>query len=237
MTVMRFGASSVEAMHCSPMYVQVGTKWDSKESMFRAFGGVLGPHDAVTLGAWWKKGVPFDMTMHWEDPTGEQPHESTMKIGADWTVSTDKLSIAHPTKPGVWRVRVTMGKTTVHTLMAREFLVLPLTHHSDKRPLAVPWHTNGARAQVARAANNFTVDQLEEWKQNVLSQGEQLKDFVDSLVGRFWRIAGLCVQLPPEVAVPCRSSGVVRCRESPWSTLSPDPKSELGPVHENGRIR
>ena len=206
--------------------------------MFRAFGGVIGPHDVVTLGAWWKKGVPFDMAMHWEDPTGEHPHESTMKIGADWTVSTDKLSVAHPTKPGVWKVKVTMGKATVHTLMAREFLVLPLTHRGDKQPLTAPRNTNGARAHLARAGNNITEGQLEEWKRNVLSQGEQLENFVDSLVGRFWRIAGLCVQLSPEVAVPCASSsGVTRCKDSHWSPLSPDPKSELGPVQEDGRIR
>lgn len=205
--------------------------------MFRAFGGVIGPHDEVTLGAWWKKGVPFEMKMHWEDPTGERPHESTMKIGADWTVSTDKLSIARPLKPGIWRAKVTMGKATVRTLMAREFLVLPLTHWRDKQPLAVPKHTNGVRAHMAKPANNFTEDQLEKWKQNVLSQGEQLENFVDSLVEKFWSIASLCVRLTPEVAVPCRSSGVAQCSDSPWSTLSPDPKSELGPIHVDGRLR
>ena len=205
--------------------------------MFRTFGGVLGPHDEAVLGAWWKKGVPFEMKVHWEDPTGEHPREYTTKIGADWTVSTDKLTIAHPAKPGIWKVKVTMGKATVHTLMAREFLVLPLTHWHNKQPLTVPKQTNGVRTRVAKAANNFTEGQLEEWRQNVLSEGEQLEAFIDSLVDKFWSVSGLCIHLPPEAAVPCRSTSVAQCRESSWSTLSPDVKSELGPVHEDGRLR
>lgn len=205
--------------------------------MFRTFGGVLGPHDEAVLGAWWKKGPPFEMKVHWEDPTGEHARESTMKIGVDWTVSTDKLTIAHPAKPGIWNVKVTMGKATVHTLMARQFLVLPLTHWHNKQPLTVPKQTNGVRTQVAKAGNNFTDDQLEKWKQNVLSKGEQLEAFVDSLVEKFWSISGLCIQLPAEAAVPCSSTGVTRCRESSWSTLSADLKSELGLIHEDGRLR
>lgn len=63
--------------------------------------------------------------------------------------------------------------------------------------------------------------------------GKPLEAWVDRTVGAFWVTGDLCSTLPSPG--PCPSLGP--CTKSTWSSLAPDPKSELGPVKGDGRIR
>lgn len=72
---------------------------------------------------------------------------------------------------------------------------------------------------------------LKEAKKSGSLVGKALDAWVDSLVGAFWVTGGICstrTSLCPTVAL---------CTKTSWSSSSPDPKSELGRVKSNGRIR
>lgn len=72
---------------------------------------------------------------------------------------------------------------------------------------------------------------LEEAQEKAQLVGRALEDWIDASVGAFWAMGDICSTEPS----PCPS--LVKCTESSWSSLSPDPKSELGAVKSNGRIR
>lgn len=61
--------------------------------------------------------------------------------------------------------------------------------------------------------------------------GQSLEAWVDSSMGTFWVIGDLCAMQTSS----CPALGP--CTKTSWSSLSPDPKSELGPVKSDGRIR
>lgn len=68
-------------------------------------------------------------------------------------------------------------------------------------------------------------------QRNAQLVGQALEAWVDSSVGAFWVIGDLCVTQTSS----CPALGA--CSKTSWSSLSPDPKSELGPVKSDGRIR
>ncbi|KAL8163300.1 UNVERIFIED_CONTAM: Xylosyltransferase 2 [Gekko kuhli] len=61
--------------------------------------------------------------------------------------------------------------------------------------------------------------------------GKALENWTDSSVRSFWLVAGLCV------ASPSSCSTLELCSKTSWSSLSPDPKSELGAIKPDGRLR
>lgn len=61
--------------------------------------------------------------------------------------------------------------------------------------------------------------------------GPALEAWTDGELSGFWSVAGLCAMGPSA----CPSLEL--CRLSSWSSVFPDPKSELGPVKADGRLR
>lgn len=61
--------------------------------------------------------------------------------------------------------------------------------------------------------------------------GKALEDWADSAISTFWSVADVCVSSPSACAA------LETCSKTSWSSLSPDPKSELGPVKPDGRLR
>lgn len=61
--------------------------------------------------------------------------------------------------------------------------------------------------------------------------GKALENWTDSSIGSFWSVAALCV------ASPSSCSTLELCSKTSWSSLSPDPKSELGAIKPDGRLR
>lgn len=72
---------------------------------------------------------------------------------------------------------------------------------------------------------------VEQSKRNAALTGQQLERRVDGLVGQLWEAADICAVGPSACPV------MQACPKSPWSSLSPDPKSHLGPPRGDGRIR
>lgn len=61
--------------------------------------------------------------------------------------------------------------------------------------------------------------------------GQPLEAWVDDSLGMFWITGNVCTAQTSS----CPALGL--CSKTSWSSLSPDPKSELGPVKSDGRIR
>lgn len=61
--------------------------------------------------------------------------------------------------------------------------------------------------------------------------GPALEAWTDGELSGFWSVAGLCAMGPSA----CPSLEL--CRLTSWSSVFPDPKSELGPVKADGRLR
>lgn len=61
--------------------------------------------------------------------------------------------------------------------------------------------------------------------------GAPLRLWVDGLLGGHWSASDVCS------LAPSACSFTKLCRTATWSSAGPDPKSELTPPRENGRIR
>ena len=113
--------------------------------------------------------------------------------------------------------------------METKFLVVPLTHENMK-VLEDPASVNAKRADDPRPMES--PDSIA-WKENVQKSGESLEQWLDGLVGETWKLEGIC--RTDSLADSC--SFIPDCSSTDWSTFSPGPKSELGKVQRNGRIR
>lgn len=68
-------------------------------------------------------------------------------------------------------------------------------------------------------------------QRNAQLVGQALDAWVDTSVESFWVIGDLCATQTSS----CPALG--SCSKTAWSSLSPDPKSDMGPVKSDGRIR
>lgn len=217
--------------HC--LSIQVGSEWDGKESIFRNYGGILGAWDEPVAAIRLKGGVPGEISIVWDDPVGERVSTFTMKLEASWFVSYHKPKVERPIRPGVWSVKIQLQpKDGGAVLMQNRFLVVPLTHE-NKQLLADPQLVNAKRTVTVKPIMDETG--FTQWRNNVSKTGQQLEEWMDSLIARHWNVEGYC--RTGMESVPSRCSWIPDCATTSWSSFSPDPKSEIGKVQSNGRIR
>ena len=167
----------------------------------------------------------------WEDPVGEKLTTYTMKVEASWSVAFHKPKVERPIKPGVWRVK--LESRSGELLMETKFLVVPLTHENMEL-LPNPQSLNARRANVARPGMDSK--EFLTWRSNVAKEGTQLEEWLDELVGEFWTTGEYC-RVEDATTVGSQCSWIPDCRSTDWSTFSPDPKSDIGKIQPNGRIR
>ncbi|MGH0152053.1 UNVERIFIED_CONTAM: hypothetical protein FKN15_034950 [Acipenser sinensis] len=220
--------------------LEVGTEWDPKERIFRNFGGLLGPLDEPVAVQKWTRGPNLTATIVWIDPAHVVATSYEISVDSEAEFTQYKPPLQRPLRPGAWTVRV----LRLWELVAESrFLVTPLAF-KDRQAL----HRDEARWLHTGPPGNLYMEQsfqqlhevlklppreqaMEQAQHNALLVGKSLEDWVDESVGAFWVSGGVCTTLPSA----CSSLGL--CRQSSWSSLSPDPKSELGTVKSNGRIR
>ena len=58
--------------------------------------------------------------------------------------------------------------------------------------------------------------------------GDKLKTWIDDTNGKAWKVSSICGP---------NTHFKTACDDSYWSTMYPDPKTELTPIKDNGRIR
>ncbi|KAK2894036.1 hypothetical protein Q8A73_016520 [Channa argus] len=220
--------------------LEIGTEWDPKERIFRNFGGVIGPLDEPLAVQKWARGPNLTATIVWIDPAlvVAASYDITVDVDAEYTQY--KPPLQRPLRPGIWTVRVLKQWQRVAEV---RFLVMPLTF-KDKEPL----RKEEASSIHAGPSGNLYLEQsfqqlsgvlkmpppelaMQEAQRNAQLVGKALEAWVDSSVGTFWVTGDLCAKQTSS----CPTLG--RCSKTSWSSLSPDPKSELGPIKSDGRIR
>ena len=175
------------------------------------------------------------MNIIWDDPVRERVSTFLMKIEASWFVSYHKPKIERPIRPGIWTVKVQLQpKDGGDVLMQNKFLVVPITHE-NKKPLADPQSVNAKRTVTVKPsmdAKEFAI-----WRSNVSKTGPQLEQWMDGMVAGYWNIEGYCRTAAAGNTPTGECSWIPDCATTSWSSLSPDPKSEIGEIKPNGRIR
>ncbi|XP_016339604.1 xylosyltransferase 1-like [Sinocyclocheilus anshuiensis] len=221
-------------------FAEIGTDWDAKERIFRNFGNLMGPMDEPVGMQKWGKGSNVTVTVVWIDPTNviAATYDILIDASAEFTHYRPPLNL--PLRPGMWTVRVLHHWSPV---AETRFLITPLTHHKHL-PIR---HEDALRTHNGPAKNSYMeqsfhglnpilnipvhLGQVEAAEHNAELTGSELERWVDSLVGEVWSAVDMCSTGPSGCPV------MQTCRETVWSSLSPDPKSQLGPTKTNGRIR
>uniref|UniRef100_F6TSW7 Xylosyltransferase 1 n=1 Tax=Ornithorhynchus anatinus TaxID=9258 RepID=F6TSW7_ORNAN len=221
-------------------FSEIGTEWDAKERIFRNFGGLLGPMDEPVGMQKWGKGPNVTVTVIWVDPVNiiAATYDILIESSAEFTHYKPPLNL--PLRPGLWTVKILHHWVPV---AETKFLVTPLTF-SNRQPIkpeeSLKLHSgpprNAYMEQSFQGLNpvlNIPVNpaQVEQARRNAASTGLKLEGWVDSLVSGVWTAVDICAAGPTSCPV------MQACSQTAWSSLSPDPKSELGPVKPDGRLR
>ncbi|XP_020828083.1 xylosyltransferase 1 isoform X1 [Phascolarctos cinereus] len=221
-------------------FSEIGTEWDAKERIFRNFGGLLGPMDEPVGMQKWGKGPNVTVTVIWVDPVNviAATYDILIESSAEFTHYKPPLNL--PLRPGVWTVKILHHWVPV---AETKFLVTPLTF-SNKQPIkpdeSLKLHNgpphNAYMEQSFQGLNpvlNIPINlaHVEQARRNAATTGPKLESWVDSLVGGVWSTVDICTIGP--TACPVMQT----CSQTSWSSLSSDPKSELGAIKPDGRLR
>ncbi|XP_062841097.1 xylosyltransferase 2 [Trichomycterus rosablanca] len=220
--------------------LEVGTDWDPKERIFRNFGSVMGPLDEPVAVQKWARGPNLTATIVWIDPAQVVAASYDISVDVEAEFTQYKPPLQRPLRPGVWTVRVLR---LWHRVAEARFLVMPLAFKAKEpfRKEEHGWLHAGPPGNVYMEQGFQQLSHvlklppmepaLKEAKKGTSLVGKALDAWVDSLAGAFWVTGGVCstqTSLCPTVTL---------CTKTNWSSMSPDPKSELGLVKSNGRIR
>ena len=224
---------------------QVGTIWDQKERVFRNLAHLMGPMDDPVLVHRWVHGKAFDVKLMWVDPINVVTGIYEMRVVENWVVSFHKPTFKKPMRPGKWTIKLVFSHKGEDMVIGQtNFLVIPLTF-SKGQPISAQdavaansgppggiYNTNDFLIEFDREANN-TEALAKQAAENSRKAGSELDAWVDGVAEYFWTVESSCTvrgKIPGcEDISPCESTL--------WSSRSPDPKSEIGKVKPDGRLR
>ncbi|XP_011505061.1 PREDICTED: xylosyltransferase oxt [Ceratosolen solmsi marchali] len=217
----------------------VNTEYDQKEQMFRNFLGGIGPLSSPVFAYEFDANViaPLNLTILWLDPVNRLAEVNQLRIEESNLIGHVKPQLSEPLAIGVWRLFLVLDSKVVAKL---RFLVVPLTHWKN-RPISL---------EKARELNRdsttgyyLTKDTVNLWLKflkahltlrqlsrasSVTLVGWQLEQWVDSLVNEFYEIVRICDAGKERTRKP---RTMQRCEASDWSSLGPDPKSNIDGLH------
>ncbi|XP_071060182.1 xylosyltransferase 2 isoform X2 [Pseudochaenichthys georgianus] len=219
--------------------LEIGTEWDLKERIFRNFGGLIGPLSEPLAVQKWARGPNLTATIVWIDPAQVVAASYDITVDVDAEYTQYKPPLQRPLRPGTWSVRMLKQWELVAEV---SFLVMPLTF-KDKEPLRKEdsWLHAGPPGDLYLDQSFQQLSSMlklppreaaaQEAQRRAQLVGRPLQAWVDSSIKNFWVTGGLCA---PQTS-SCPAVGL--CSKTSWSSMSPDPKSELCPVKSDGRIR
>ncbi|XP_063315020.1 xylosyltransferase 2 isoform X1 [Pelobates fuscus] len=220
--------------------LEVSSEWDPKERIFRNFGGLIGPMDEPVAVQRWTRGVNLTVTVVWIDPTYIVAASYDIAVDSEADYTQYKPALTRPLRPGVWSVRILHFWEMVAEV---QFLVIPLTVR-NKKPLQSgdSWLHSGPplgqyMEQSFQALSGILnlpprADIEKEANKKSEFRSKELENWTDDSLKSFWSVGGVCQKT---VSSSCPSLPI--CSDTHWSSLSPDPKSELGPVGQDGHLR
>ncbi|KAK1877276.1 Xylosyltransferase 1 [Dissostichus eleginoides] len=196
-------------------HVQVGADWDPKEHIFRNWGGL----PPLRPGLW------------------------TLRVLHHWNLLGQTSFIMAPLE---FHRQQPIQQECAHLFHHSSLLSSPLPS-----PLSSPLSSGGPedtlRLHSGPPKNSYmeqsfhglnpvlrlpvSLGAVEEAEANAGLTGEPLRRWLDRLLEGHWSAADVCSMGPSVCPI------MQRCKLTPWSSASPDPKSELIPPREDGRIR
>ncbi|KAJ1096997.1 hypothetical protein NDU88_002127 [Pleurodeles waltl] len=221
-------------------FSEIGSDWDAKERLFRNFGGLIGPMDEPIGMQKWGKGPNVTVTMIWVDPINviAATYDILIESSAEYTHYKPPLNL--PLRPGVWTVKILHHWVPI---AETKFLVTPIAF-SNRQPIkkeeTAKFHggppKNAYMEQSFQGLNpvlNIPINaaQVEQSRKNAALIGMKLENWVDSLTNSLWSAVDICATGPTSCPV------MQSCSQTAWSSLSPDPKSDMGLVKADGRLR
>jgi len=199
----------------------VGTGFDPKELLFRNYLNLMDQSSRPQLRFAFKEGEKEVFTMGWLDPRGRLVATNTLQ--ANDTAGVEGLTPALPAalEPGVWTVlaALTMLDETPRLVAKEKFVVMPST----------PASSPAAPAPVVADGRLERFVTLEDRAQVPLAT---LAEAAVALQ-EFYTVPAWCEVVGEEGEGVC---GGQACRETPWSSRFPDPKSTILGVDEEGRL-
>lgn len=216
------------------MDFQIGTHYDPKEEIFRNYPGFIETGLEVSLRHIWKAGPEGSVAFFLISPSGTTISKKNITIRSG---NKKAVLLLTPNCPGMWKVGVQSDHLNEKAEV--KFLVLPTetTHDisvSDKC-LEVFYHnTSGLKSNTRltdyqKSLGTVNVEELTTSKkihQDLLSQ-------IDYLTELFWKAEGMCSS--EDLGSDCSSLDL--CSETRWSSMSPDPKSEIKIDNEGNMIK
>lgn len=190
---------------------KVGCDYDQKEQTFRNLADVMGPLSEPVL--LYDFSAPFErdyenVTAVWSDPAGDVARVDQVWIQENNLTNFIKPDMRRPLLPGVWKVAL-FGQNEL--IVQTKFLIIPS-------------ETSSARASDSNLAG-AGVERL----------GPDLLEWIDRLHNEFYSVLGSCVEIVPTDSRPgfvCGQHTLDICSSTDWSSLSPDPKGQIGKLNK-----
>ena len=148
-------------------------------------------------------------------------------------------------RPGNWTIKMIFSHKGEDMVIGQtNFLVIPMSISKGKPsssqeamaansgPPGGIYNTNDFLIEFDREANN-TEALAKKAADNSRKSGPDLDDWIDSAVEYFWTVEATCI-ISGKIA---GCDHLLSCESTLWSSRSSDPKSEIGKVKPNGRLR
>ncbi|CAH1398513.1 unnamed protein product [Nezara viridula] len=217
--------------------IEVSSDYDQKESVARNWLRTLGPFSEPVAIYYLEQPISgYNLTLLWIDPIGALADVSYLSISGDSLTGFVKSSLKAPLFPGIWTLRIIHGgKAHSET----SFLVTPLEllNGSPLTQREAGFMHRGPSERYPKRAEDWGIrgggNALERRAlSNARRTGKDLQQWIDSLSSRFYEIVESCV------VKKRKWCDLPVCENTNWSSLSPDPKSELTTVDDvSGRMK
>ena len=152
----------------------------------------MGPDTQVVLHHVWVYGPTRKVTFSWVDPIGNVAASHDIRIPRTRLVQFHNPKLKGPLKPGLWTVKVSVGRTQIARVY---FAIVPV-----------------AIAQTDQSCND-----------DVQREKEKQESLTDKLTSYFWKNEDICLISDENEECPAFKP----CKETEWSSVSPDPKSDI----------
>ena len=189
----------------------------------------------------WDLGEQLSAQLVLIDPAGQiaAVQEEAIKPKDYSDITT--FNIQMPLRPGVWTSKLLHSWQLVAEV---EFLVTPLSRYknqpiSDKMALEIHKGAQKDKREefpgVAKLLNIKNGDRLKsQADRKARYTGEKLREWIDNLADDFFTLKHVCVYYNDSHNKKDKPicKRLPLCVQSEWSSLSPDPKSEIGNLNE-----
>nr|CAD7569959.1 unnamed protein product [Timema californicum] len=229
----------------------VSSDYDQKEQVSRNNLQSLGPFSEPVLvfqlseGPAGASAPSLNLTVLWVDPAGQLAEVSEVHVEDVSTVNHVKPSLREPLLPGVWEVKMILNSS----LVARtQFLVIPLQLVSGveiSQHQSTFLHNGPAQSFVAPEGVDYERFLASAGEKLALRRkatanskrfGVDLQKWIDSLTNRFYKVVESCAASTRQTSL-CGGVILEPCEGTVWSSLAPDPKSQICTVNNiTGRM-